>query len=225
MSYLPSPGYYAKKRSIASDSPRRSGGTRSVARYDDPMIGMIEGQVAAIRAGYAIISAGGVGYKVAATRATIASLSLESPASLWTHLIVREDVLDLYGFETEEEMRFFDMLLSVSGIGPKSALAILDIASIETLRSAIVGGNAGYLTNVSGIGKKTAEKIVLELRDKVGAASSDTSASLRGDEDALEAMRALGYSAAEARDALRKVPATVESGTERLREALKIMGK
>jgi Holliday junction DNA helicase RuvA len=189
------------------------------------MIGSISGEVSAIRPGYAIIVAGGIGYKVAATRSAIAALTIGSPASLWTHLIVREDVLDLYGFQSEEEMRFFDMLLAVSGIGPKSALAIIDMASIETLRSAISSGNAGYLTNVSGIGKKTAEKIVIELRDKVGISESSTDASLRGDEDALEAMRALGYSAAEARDALRKVPASIASGTERLREALKIMGK
>lgn len=178
-----------------------------------------------LRAGYAIISAAGVGYKVAGTRSTLSTLSLGAEAMLWTHLIVREDVLDLYGFQTEEEMRFFDMLLSVSGIGPKSALAVLDIASIETLRSAISSGNAAYLTNVSGIGRKTAEKIVIELRDKVGISEANTDASLRGDEDALEAMRALGYSAAEARDALRKVPATITTGNDRLREALKIMGK
>ena len=189
------------------------------------MIGSVTGEVSALRAGYALISTGGVGYKVAATRSTLLALTLGARTSLWTHLIVREDVLDLYGFVTEEEMRFFEMLLSVSGIGPKSALSVLDIASIETLRSAISSGNAGYLTNVSGIGKKTAEKIIIELRDKVGVSASGTDASLRGDEDALEAMRALGYSAAEARDALRKVPATIASGTERLREALKIMGK
>jgi Holliday junction DNA helicase RuvA len=189
------------------------------------MIGSVTGEVTAIRTGYAIISAGGVGYKVAATRSTLAALSINSPASLWTHLIVREDVLDLYGFETESEMVFFEMLLSVSGIGPKSALGILDIASIDTLRSAISSGNATYLTSFSGIGKKTAEKIVLELRDKVGASAPATDASLRGDEDALEAMRALGYSATEARDALRKVPSSVTGGTARLREALRIVGK
>jgi Holliday junction DNA helicase RuvA len=189
------------------------------------MIGHIAGTVHAIRPGYAIISAGGVGYKLAAMRSTIASLRVGEATQLWTHLVVREDVLDLYGFIDEEELRFFELLLTVSGIGPKSALAVLDIASLETLRSAISSSNAGYLTNVSGIGKKTAEKIVLELRDKVGAAAESTNASLRGDEDALEAMRALGYSAQEARDALRKVPVEVESGTARLREALKIMGK
>ena len=189
------------------------------------MIGSISGDVKAARAGYVIISAGGVGYKVAATRSTLTTLREGSQAMLWTHMIVREDVLDLYGFHSEEEMRFFEMLLTVSGIGPKSALAVLDIASIETLRSAISSGNSAYLTNVSGIGKKTAEKIIIELRDKVGISASATDASLRGDEDALEAMRALGYSAAEARDALRKVPTSIQSGTERLREALKIVGK
>lgn len=189
------------------------------------MIGSVTGEVTAIRAGYAVIAAGGIGYKVAATRSTLSGLSVGYPTMLWTHLIVREDVLDLYGFPTEDEMRFFEMLLTVSGIGPKSALAVLDIATIETLRNAIASGNSGYLTNVSGIGKKTAEKIIIELRDKVGLIAVGTDETLRGDEDALEAMRALGYSATEARDALRKVPATIKSGNDRLREALKIMGK
>ncbi len=194
-------------------------------RYDMAMIGSLSGTVTVIRTGYVILVTGGVGYKVAATRSTLSSLSEGKQADLWTHLIVREDVLDLYGFQTEAEMQFFELLLSVSGIGPKSALAVLDIASIETLRSAIAGGNSSYLTNVSGIGRKTAEKIIIELRDKVGAVAAQTDASMRGDEDALEAMRALGYSAQEARDALRKVPTSIQSGNDRLREALKIVGK
>src|SRR3954463_9450151 len=127
------------------------------------MIGHLEGNVRAIRAGFAILAAGGVGYKVYGTREMLATFKEGSPANVWTHLAVREDILDLYGFATEEEMRLFQLLLTVSGIGPKSALAILDIASVETLRSAIAGGNASYLTKVSGIGKKTAEKIVIEL--------------------------------------------------------------
>ena len=188
------------------------------------MIGHIEGTVFAVRAGYAVLSAGGVGYRIAATRETIASLQRGGKAALWIHTHVREDQLDLYGFVHEEELRFFELLLGVPGIGPRGALAVLDIAAIETLRSAISSGNAGYLTNVSGIGKKTAEKIVLELKDKVGAGAETQTRALKGDEDALEAMRSLGYSTAEARDALRKVPATVTTGQERLREALKIAG-
>ena len=188
------------------------------------MIGHLEGKVSAVRGGYAIVSAGGVGYKVFATRELLLSLKQDSEAAVWTHLAVRESILDLYGFSNEEELRLFELLLTVSGIGPKSALAILDIASVETLRSAVSAGNASYLTKVSGIGKKTADKIVLELRDKVGASQAGSDAALQGDEEALEAMRALGYSQGEARDALRKVPQEIERSNERLREALRLLG-
>jgi Holliday junction DNA helicase RuvA len=188
------------------------------------MIGHLEGTVLKVDGGFAILSVGGVGYKVAATKEVLARLTSNKEAAFWTHLAVREDALDLYGFPAEEELHFFQMLLTVSGIGPKSALAILDIAAVETLRSAIATGNASYLTTVSGIGKKTAEKIVLELRDKVGASTEGSAAAFSGDMEALEAMRALGYSAQEAREALRKVPAHIEKGNERLREALKIAG-
>ena len=168
------------------------------------MIGRIEGTVSAKRPGFAIVSAGGVGYKVALTSEALASLKNAKPATLWTHLAVREDSLDLYGFRSEDELYFFELLLSVSGIGPKSALAILDIAPVATLRSAIASGNAQYLTKVSGIGRKTAEKIVFELKEKVGTTSKDAADTLKRDEEALEAMRSLGYTQAEARDALRK---------------------
>ncbi len=188
------------------------------------MIGHLKGTVSAVRAGYAIVSAGGVGYKVFVTRELLLTLKQDNETSVWTHLAVRESILDLYGFSSEEELRLFELLLTVSGIGPKSALSILDIASVETLRSAVSTGNASYLTKVSGIGKKTAEKIVLELRDKVGTSIDGSSATLKGDEEALEAMRALGYSQGEARDALRKVPQEIERSNERLREALRILG-
>jgi Holliday junction DNA helicase RuvA len=187
------------------------------------MIGHLEGTVTALRPGFVIISAGGVGYKVSATKEVLAGVTEGARVTVWTYLAVREQALDLYGFRSEDELHFFELLLTVSGIGPKSALAILDIALVETLRSAIAGGNAGYLTKVSGIGKKTAEKIVVELRDKVGLAVGGES--LKGDEEALEAMRSLGYSPAEARDALRHVPSHVTGGNDRLREALRLLGK
>ena len=189
------------------------------------MIGHLEGSVVALRLGYTIISVGGVGYKVSATKQALAGLKVGSTASLWTHLAVRENALDLYGFANEEDLRFFNLLLSVSGIGPKSALAILDIAEVETLRSAISRGNAEYLTKVSGIGKKTAGKIVVELRDRVGLGSGESGAAMTGDEEALEAMRSLGYSPQEARDALRKVPHEITAANDRIREALKIAGQ
>ena len=193
--------------------------------YDWAMIGSIEGTVKAVRGTHLLVGVGGIGYKVAVLKETLARTKTGADISLWTYLAVREDVLDLYGFLHEEELRFFELLLTVSGIGPKSALAVLDIASVETLRSAISAGNAAYLTTVSGIGKKTAEKIVLELKDKVTAELGDSPAALKGDQEALEAMRSLGYSAAEARDALRKVPNEVETGSDRLRAALRLLGK
>jgi len=188
------------------------------------MIGYLEGTMRHIADNHAIVMAGGVGYKVFATKETLARLTLDHEAAFWTYLAVRETALDLYGFPAEDELGSFELLLTVSGIGPKSALAILDAASSETLRSAIASGNASYLTSVSGIGKKTAEKIVLELKDKVIAGSSAGAAMPKGDTEALEAMRALGYSADEGRKALRNVPNDVEGSSERLREALRILG-
>lgn len=188
------------------------------------MIGHIEGVIFAVRAGYAIIDIQGVGYKTSLSKEALAGISQGSRAAFWTYHVIREDVQDLYGFKTEEELRFFELLLTVSGIGPKSALSILDIASIETLRSAISTGRSEYMTKVSGIGKKTAEKIIIELRDKVGASVEGGSAALKGEEEALEALKALGYSQQEARDSLRKVPTEFTSSNDRLREALKYLG-
>lgn len=188
------------------------------------MIGYLEGSVKAHRAGALLLMVQGVGYKVSVTKQTLLKFSPGADVSLSIHTVVREEALDLYGFENETELRFFEMLLTVSGVGPRSALAILDIANVETLRTAIARGNSEYLTKVSGIGRKTAEKIVIELREKVGVGDDATSQALKGDEEALEAMRSLGYSPAEARDALRKVPHDIANSNDRLREALKILG-
>ena len=155
-------------------------------RYDSDMIGHLEGTVLKVSDGSCILQTGGVGYKIAPTARALASLRGGERASLWTYLAVRENALDLYGFATEDEQRLFELLLTVSGIGPKSALAILDIASVETLRAAISQGNASYLTKVSGVGRKTAEKIVLELRDKVGIGTLDATSAIAGDQEALE---------------------------------------
>src|SRR6185369_5040730 len=100
---------------------------------------------------------------------TLTALREDAPASLFTYLAVREAALDLYGFPSSEEQNIFELLLSVSGIGPKSAISILSFTSVETLKKAIGTGDTSYLTKVSGIGRKTAEKVVLELRDKMRA--------------------------------------------------------
>lgn len=190
------------------------------------MIGKLTGTVSFLGPALILVDVSGVGYKIHASPDTIAALKKDEEASLWTYLAVREDSLDLYGFETKEEADFFELLIGISGIGPKSGLGILSVAPVKTLKSAISSGDTSYLTKVSGIGKKTAEKIVLELRDKFGALEDAGGEVLRKEEsDALEALKALGYSASEARGALKQIGDDAAEGTnERIRQALKILG-
>ncbi len=186
------------------------------------MIGSVKGKIILKTEKFAIVEAGGVGYKVSVSPDTLSKAKKGEEVLFWTHTHVREDALDLYGFLNYPELEFFQMLISVSGIGPKSALAILGITSIETLRKAIGTGDTSYLTKISGIGKKTAEKIVIELRDKMGTELEGPS--LQGEMDSLEALKTLGYSQNEAREALKKVSPDL-STNEKIKEALKVLGK
>lgn len=186
------------------------------------MIGGIKGKIILKKEKFLIVETGGVGYKVNVSPDTLSKAKKTGEQiSLWTHTHVREDILDLYGFLDYQELEFFEMLINVSGIGPKGALAILGIAPIETLRRAISTGDIAYLTKISGIGKKTAEKIVIELRDKMGEEKSGSS--LQGELDALEALKSLGYSQNEAREALKKISVDKDTNAK-IREALKILG-
>ncbi|MFZ2149970.1 MAG: Holliday junction branch migration protein RuvA [Minisyncoccia bacterium] len=186
------------------------------------MIGSLRGKITLKTDKFVIVEAGGVGYKVSVSPDTLSKVSKTGDeVFLLIHTHVREDSLDLYGFLASEELNFFEMLLNVSGIGPRSALAILGIATIETLRRAIGTGDTSYLTKISGIGRKTAEKIVIELRDKIGEEKGG--ASLQGELDALEALKSLGYSQNEARDALKKTSPEATTNVK-IREALKILG-
>ncbi|SRR3989338_3384421 len=191
------------------------------------MIGKLTGRVAGERGiGSLIIDVGGVGYLVRMRPESARKLrGAEGAVSIFTSLTVREDSLDLYGFERDDELGFFELLLSVSGIGPKSALAILSLGEVATLQSAIGAGDTAYLTKVSGIGKKSAERIVVELRDKLGSENNSLAHDLRGDADTLEALQSLGYTLADAREALKQVDKNTLGTNERLREALKLLGK
>ncbi len=187
------------------------------------MISKIEGVVWDKADKYIVTGVGGIGFKVFTTSENIEIAEKGKDISLLTHLVVKEDALDLYGFTQQDELSFFEMLISISGIGPKTALNILNISSIGALKMAISSGDTSHLTKVSGIGKKVAEKIVLELKDKVGVQSDDIS--LRDELDAAEALKALGYSQRDAREALKKVEKNIVNTSERIREALKILGK
>ena len=192
------------------------------------MIGSLKGKIVLKTEKFLILETTGVGYKVNVSSETLSKVNAlqlrsgqnDTLVSFWIHTHVREDILDLYGFLERQELEFFEMLISVSGIGPKGALTILGITSIETLRKAIGTGDTSYLTKISGIGKKTAEKIVIELRDKISEEKSG--ASLQGELDALEALKSLGYSQNEAREALKKVFPNTDTNAK-IREALKIL--
>ena len=190
------------------------------------MISRLTGGIAHIDLKYVILDVNGVGYKVYTTSDVLSGLgkiakgaagATASPSehvTLWTYLAVRDDALDLYGFANGAELSFFEMLISISGIGPKTALGILNIASVEAIDTAIRTGDTTHLVKVSGVSKKMAEKIVLELKDKIGDESligqsaeyaSAVKTGMRGDADALEALKALGYNPTEAREALKEV--------------------
>ena len=186
------------------------------------MIGSIKGKIILKTEKFLIVETGGVGYKISVSPDIVSKAKkIGEEIFLFIHTHVREDTLDLYGFLERQELEFFEMLINVSGIGPRSALAILGIVSIETLRKAIGTGDTSYLTKISGIGKKTAEKIIIELRDKIGEEKGGSS--LQGELDALEALKSLGYSQSEAREALKKVSPDTNTNTK-IREALKILG-
>src|SRR3989338_275876 len=120
-----------------------------------------------------VVDVSGVGYKVLVTIETALEVTPSSPIFLWTHLVVRETSLELFGFLDKETLDIFDLLITISGIGPKTALGIVNVASPATLRQAVASADTSYLARVSGIGKKNAEKIVMELKDKLKTTSED----------------------------------------------------
>lgn len=189
------------------------------------MIAQLEGKIAGIREGSVILMVGGVGYKVTVSTYALGKIAGAESVSLHIHTYVREDQLALYGFLDEEELRMFELLISISGIGPKVALSILSIADVRTIRTAIVNKDPSILTRVSGVGKKTAERVIVELQNKVDAIGVEDQATALAGQDALEALASLGYSVTEAREALKLVPADVIDVSARIRQALKNLGR
>ncbi len=189
------------------------------------MIAQIQGTVASMKDNAVVIMVSGVGYKVSVSPYTLGNIAGEGIITLHTHTYVREDTLSLYGFLTSDELDMFELLISVSGIGPKAGLSILSIADPHTIRTAILNHDASILTRVSGVGKKTAERVILDLENKVGSISDMHRSGVTLDTDALDALTAMGYSVAQARDALQIAPADMKDVGERVKFALKHLGK
>ncbi len=193
----------------------------------------LSGTVALMDAGIAVIDCGGVGYKCFTSNYTLASLHVGKSAKLFTYCNIREDAFDIFGFSTREELGCFEMLMSVSGVGPKAALAILSVASPDQLTLAVMTQDEKTLTMAQGVGKKMAQRILLELRDKLGAQQLEIStgaqisgaASVHGSKtaEATAALASLGYSQAEIGAALKGLNVESMAVEEIVRQALRAM--
>ena len=187
------------------------------------MITSISGRVAHIAEQALTLEIGGVGLLVSAPAALLAEAKVGHSLSLHTYLVVRENELSLYGFATQEARQLFTLLLGVNGVGPRLALAILSTLTVATIRSAVSAGKAEVLSQVPGVGKKTAQKIVLHLADRIGPVdgAADFGELVSGDSELLEALTGLGYSVVEAQAAMQSIPRDApEALEERLRLAL-----
>lgn len=188
------------------------------------MISLIKGKIISKSLSEVVIlTSGGVGYKINISPASFEKYEIGQEAEILTHLIVREDKQDLYGFNNEEERSLFILALSVSGIGPKSALHLLSLGSVLEIKNAIVHEDSAYLSKINGVGKKTAERLVLELKNKIGiidfSASKDNK-NYNSLKEVVDALTTMGYKEIQAREAIKNLDAT-KSSEELLREALK----
>jgi len=189
------------------------------------MIAYLKGKIINKGQGFIILEANKVGYQVFVNPTQYTELEIGQEIELYTHHHIREDAMDLYGFNTLEDLEMFELLLGISGIGPKSALGVLAISSVTEIRETIAQGDSSLLTKVSGIGKKTAERIVLELREKVAHLVSPEQAGTLASSDEIDALMALGYSLQQARETLKKVDPKIKDSGQRIKEALKNLGK
>lgn len=191
----------------------------------------IKGIFKSIEKEYIVIECGDIGYKILTSGSTISNMpSIEEKVKIYTYQIVREDFIGLYGFLTKEEIEMFTLLIGISGVGPKAALSLMSIANVATLKYAIITEDDKLITKAPGIGKKTAQRIILELKDKIGVSDAidDTGILIERTEnsekigEALGALIALGYSDKEAEKSLEKVDKT-KSVEEIIKECLRIL--
>ncbi|MDD2646547.1 MAG: Holliday junction branch migration protein RuvA [Patescibacteria group bacterium] len=186
------------------------------------MIYYIEGQVKQKGDNYLVIDSGSLGYQIFVNDFLLNKAKLNELIKIFTHFHVYEETLQLYGFETEEELSFFKKLNNIPNIGPKSANNILSAIKLSDLKRAIINEDMEALNKVSGIGKKTAERIIIELKDKINDVTSST-ATGKDDSDVIDGLISLGYTLKDSRVAIKKIPESVKGANERLKQALKIL--
>jgi Holliday junction DNA helicase RuvA len=189
------------------------------------MIGTLRGPVTHIGLDYVVIELGGVGYRVVVSPALLGRMRPEHDAHLFIHHLVRDDQQALFGFGSAEELAFFELLMTVSGVGPRLAQAITAAHPVTKLQLAIVTDDVDVLTSVSGVGRKTAQRVILELKEKIHAAGIAAAPGGPSDSDVVAALESLGYTATEARRAAGAVAGT-EGGLDiRIRAALQELAR
>ncbi|OGZ34060.1 MAG: Holliday junction DNA helicase RuvA [Candidatus Portnoybacteria bacterium RBG_13_41_18] len=189
------------------------------------MISSLEGKILLKSEKYFILETNGIGYKVFGSEKTLSKIPQTGQnIKVWTYLSVKENGWDLFGFLNFEELDLFALLITIPGIGPKTAMNILGVASVADLQEAIVLGDETILGKVSGIGKKMAQKIVLELKSKVKKLSKGEASGVAGDIEVIDALVSLGYRIYEVREILQKLPAEVKGVENRVKECLKRLG-
>ncbi len=191
------------------------------------MISYLKGKIKHKGNGFAVLDVNNVGYKIFILPLLYNDLSVGQEIEFYTYQQVREDALNLYGFKNMEDLELFELLLSVSGIGPKSALGVMSAAGAPDIKESIYAGDPALLTKVAGVGRKTAERVVLELREKISklGGSEKFASGKFGSSDEIDALMALGYSLAQAREALKEVGPEIKDSGERIRNALKALGR
>jgi Holliday junction DNA helicase RuvA len=192
------------------------------------MIATLTGIVAEKIGNTVVLDVGGVGYGVLVTLNDLSRLETGKAAKLYIHENIKEDAHDLFGFARLDDKKLFEQLLSVKNVGPKVAMSVLDIGSADEVRVAIAGGDVKRLQSAKGVGKRAAEQMVVELKDKVGLSGVDLSTTgiMQGDgllmaDEAVEALVSLGYTAQDAAVALRAVDPTLPT-EERIKQALRV---
>lgn len=183
------------------------------------MLRTVSGTIEHIEENRVVVNVMGLGLSLFIPARDASSLHIGNTVTFQTYLALREHAVDLYGFSDTDTLSFFELLLSVSGVGPRSALGIVNLAPVGTLTDAIRARDIEYLTRVAGVGKKMAEKIVLELKDKVGGEGD--APLLDDDTEILDTLIALGYKEREAKKALQGIPNTITGKDARLKAALK----
>lgn len=189
------------------------------------MIGLIYGKIAIIKPPYAIVDTGGVGYKILVTQGILSKIKLGENLRVFTYTHVREDTLELFGFESSDDLSLFELFLTVPGIGPKTAVGIFSAGTSSQIKSAVLSSDTSFFSRVPRLGLKNAQKIIIELKSKLGGDGLVDLSNHEEEKELSNALKNFGFKTEEIMNALKKIHGQGETTEEKLRLALKQLGK